>query len=133
MSRRGSKSDHDRQRPSILRWENEGGAEPEGPQTHLTPDQDEAPVRDQYDLKVTRVEFADLHARLIALESVTISLLYTASDRQLELAREMADYISPREGFTPHPLSLNAALHINQLVDRTLRLRDKRVLANERL
>ena len=78
---------------------------------------------DQYDLKVTRVEFADLRARLIALESVTISLLLTASDRQLELAREMADHIAPREGYTPHPLTLDAANHVNQLVDRALRLR----------
>lgn len=132
MLRRGSKSGDEPKKPSLERWENEGGAEPEGPQTHLTPHQREVPGQDQYDLKVTRVEFADLHARLIALESVTISLLYTASDRQLELAREMADHISPREGFTPHPLSLNAAHHIYQLIDRALRLRDTRTFADER-
>ena len=80
-------------------------------------------AEDQYDLKVTKVEFADLRARLIALESVTISLLLTASDRQIELAREMADHIAPRAGYTPHPLTLDAANHVNQLVDRALRLR----------
>lgn len=82
-----------------------GGAEPEGPQTHQTPAPDGAAHEDQYDLKLTKVELSDLHARLIALESLAISLLFTASDQQLELAREMADHISPREGHTPHPLT----------------------------
>jgi hypothetical protein len=30
----------------------------------------------------------------------------------------MADYISPRPGFTQHPLTIQAADHINDLVDR---------------
>ncbi|MCY7398896.1 MAG: hypothetical protein LH466_08695, partial [Sphingomonas bacterium] len=114
------------QRRSLARWDNEGGAERDGPQTHQNPVPDASSGKDQYDLKVTKVEFSDLHARLIALESVTISLLLTATDHQLELAREMADHISPREGYTPHPLTLNAANHINQLIDRMLRLRQIR-------
>jgi hypothetical protein len=91
------------------------------------------PGEDQYDLKVTRVEFADLRARFIALESVTISLLLTASDRQFDLARAMADHISPREDFKPHLLTLNAANHIKQLIDRMLRLRDDASANKDRL
>jgi hypothetical protein len=123
MSRRRSETAAGLKTQSLARWENEGGAEPEGPQTHLTPAPDAFAHEDQYDLKLTKVELSDLHARLIALESLAISLLLTASDQQLELAREMADHISPREGHTPHPLTLNAANHINQLIDRMLRLR----------
>jgi hypothetical protein len=123
MSGRRSDSADELQTRSLARWNNEGGAERDGPQLHQNAIPGATPAEDQYDLKVTKVEFADLHARLIALETVTISLLLSASDRQLELAREMADHVSPREGYTPHPLTLNASNHVNQLIDRALRLR----------
>ncbi len=122
MSRRRPETDVQFPSRSPVERDNARGAERDGSQTNLNPNLDALSGEDQYDLKVTRVEFADLHARLIALESVTISLLLTASERQLELAREMADHISPREGHTAHPLTLNAAHHINQLIDRMLRL-----------
>ncbi len=123
MSRSPSESVDELQTRSLARWDNEGGAERVGPHTHQNPIREAPSGEDQYDLKVTKVEFSDLHARLIALESVTISLLFTATDHQLALAREMADHISPREGYTPHPLTLNAANHVSQLIDRMLRLR----------
>ena len=126
MSRRRSESADEVQRRSLARWDNEGGAERDRAQIHRNTAPDASSGEDQYDLKVTKVEFSDLHARLIALESVTISLLLTATDQQFKLAREMADHISPREDFTPHPLTLNAANLINQLIDRTLRLRQSR-------
>jgi hypothetical protein len=53
-----------------------------------------------------------------------ISLLATASDRQLELAREMAGYISPRPGSTQHPLTTHAAADMIDLVERSSRFRD---------
>ena len=122
----GPRPETDDERPSRSPAERDDdkGAERNSTQTHLNPARDALSGENQYYLKVTKVEFADLRARLIALESVTISLLLTASDRQLELARAMADHISPREGYTPHPLTLDAANHINQLIDRMLRLRD---------
>jgi len=40
-----------------------------------------------------------------------IALLAGASDRQLDLAHEMAAYISPRPGFTQHTLTVHAAAH----------------------
>jgi hypothetical protein len=50
-------------------------------------------------------------------------LLAEASDRQLETAREMAAFISPRPGFTHHPLTIQAATHMIDLVDRAERFR----------
>jgi len=68
-------------------------------------------------------ELGALHVRVIALENLVIALLATASDRQLELAREMASYISPRPGFTHHPLTTHAAAHMRDLVERASRVR----------
>ena len=55
---------------------------------------------------------------MIALENLVIALLSQASPQQLDLAREMATYISPRPGFTPHPLTIHAAAQMVHLVDR---------------
>jgi hypothetical protein len=52
-----------------------------------------------------------------------IMLLADGSDRQLQLAREMAAYISPRPGFTPHPLTTQAAAHMVDLVERAIHYR----------
>lgn len=64
-----------------------------------------------------------LHIRVIALENMVISLLAQASDRQLDIAREMAIFISPRCGATPHGLTIGAAVEMNSLVDRASRFR----------
>lgn len=63
-------------------------------------------------------ELVQLRVRVIALENIVIALLAQAPDRQLELAREMAAYISPRHGFTPHPMTVHAAAEMNSLVKR---------------
>jgi hypothetical protein len=68
-------------------------------------------------------ELVVLRVRVIALENLLISLLATASDQQIELAREMAGYISPRPGFTPHPLTTHAAAHMINLLERSSRFR----------
>jgi len=57
---------------------------------------------------------------VIALENLVIALLAEAPDRQLAVAREMAAYISPRPGFTHHPLTIQAATHMVELIDRTV-------------
>ena len=54
-----------------------------------------------------------------------IALLAAASDRELDAARNMASYISPRLGFIRHPLTLHAAGHITDLVERAARVRSK--------
>ena len=73
---------------------------------------------------MTNAELVQLRIRVIALENLVIAFLAEASDRQLELVREMATYISPRPGFSQHPLTLHAASQMNNLVDRAGHFRD---------
>lgn len=68
-------------------------------------------------------EFMQLHMRMIALENLVISLLAESSGRQLDLAREMAAYISPRPGATPHRMTGQAALQMRHLARRALHFR----------
>ncbi|MDP2817502.1 MAG: hypothetical protein Q8O29_04340 [Polaromonas sp.] len=67
---------------------------------------------------LANAELVQLQVRVIALENLLIALLAQASDRQLTLAREMATYISPRPGYTPHSLTLHAADQMLHLVER---------------
>jgi hypothetical protein len=73
---------------------------------------------------LTNTELVQLRVRVIALENLVISLLADASDRQLEHAREMAAYISPRPGVTHHALTIHAAAHMVDLVERAQHYRD---------
>jgi hypothetical protein len=104
---------------ALSRWDNEGGAEPNGPQMASAPVEGEAPMPEN-----GPAEIAALHVRVIALENLLITLLATASDRQLELVGEMAAYIAPRPGFTHHALTTQAAAHMVDLVERAARFRD---------
>lgn len=112
-------SDRSQQREkAIARWENEGGSIPRRPHDAVISDQQsEVP-------ELTDVELVNLRVRVIALENLVISLLAGATDRQLDLAREMASYISPRPGFTQHPLTTHAASQMIDLVERSSRFRD---------
>ena len=38
-------------------------------------------------------------------------------------AREMGDYISPRRGFSHHPLTIQATNHMTNLIDRAIHFR----------
>lgn len=71
----------------------------------------------------TQTEWEQLRIRVIALENLVITLLAEAPLRQRTLANEMAAYISPRPGCTPHPLTLRAADEMRSLVDRAERFR----------
>lgn len=66
----------------------------------------------------TNAEWVQLRVRVIALENLVIALLADGPDRQRALVREMATYITPRTGFTPHPVTLRAAEEMLSLVDR---------------
>jgi hypothetical protein len=102
---------------ALSRWDNEGGAGPCGPQkAQISGVQPEVP-------DLTNAELVQLRVRVIALENLVISLLAEAPDRQLDLAREMAAFISPRPGFTHHPLTIHAATQMIDLVDRAGRFR----------
>lgn len=102
---------------ALSRWDNEGGAIPGvPPKAPAAEDTIPMPTNDA-------AELGALHIRMIALENLVIALLATASDEQLELTREMASYISPRPGFTHHPLTTHAAAHMIDLVERASRFR----------
>ena|SRR5579864_5030945 len=98
---------------ALSRWDDEGGAGPCGPQQGLS----SGAVRSEIP-QLTNAELVQLRIRVIALENLVISLLAEASGRQLDLAREMAAFISPRPGFTHHPLTIHAAAQMIDLVDR---------------
>lgn len=102
---------------ALSRWDNEGGAGPHGAQERpLDVNPAEIPP-------LTNAELVQLRVRLIALENLMISLLAEGSDQQLGCAREMAAYLSPRAGFTHHPLTIQAAAHMDDLVDRAIHYR----------
>jgi hypothetical protein len=73
--------------------------------------------------ELSNAELVHLRVRVIALENLVIALLAQGSDQQLAVAREMASYISPRPGFTQHPLTLHAAAQMSDSVDRAQRFR----------
>jgi hypothetical protein len=98
---------------ALSRWDNEGGASPQCPQEGLISGEVQSQVPE-----LTNAELVQLRIRVIALENLVITLLAEASDRQLDLAREMAAYISPRPGFTHHPLTIHAAAQMIDLVER---------------
>lgn len=106
-------SDPSRQRQIALsRWDNEGGAVC-GPQKGQISEELRSDVPE-----LTNSELVQLRVRVIALENLVISLLAEASDRQVDLARGMAAFISPRPGFTHHPLTIHAATLMVHLIDR---------------
>ncbi len=71
----------------------------------------------------TQTELTRLRMRVIALENLVMALFAAATSRQHDLAREMASYISPRPGMTPHPLTIHAANQILHLLDRASEFR----------
>jgi len=104
---------------ALARWDNEGGAGAGGPQVHAA-SVDEAIAAPA----MTDSELKALHSRIIALENLVTSLLATANDHQLGLARAMAVFITPRPGYTRHPLTIHAAAHMINLVERAALFRD---------
>ena len=96
---------------ALSRWDNEGGA-----LTAVSHASGDIP-------ELTNAELVQLRIRVIALENIMIAVLAEGSDRQLQVAREMAEYISPRLGFTQHPLTIQAADHMTDLVNRAIHFR----------
>lgn len=102
---------------ALQRWDNEGGGGGRSPVNERPEEaQGIAPP-------LTNAELVQLQIRVIALENLVIALLAQATGAQLELIRDMAAYISPRPGFTPHPLTLGAAGEMMSLVDRSSHFR----------
>lgn len=98
---------------ALSRWENEGGAG--SGRRHREPALEDEP----FDAPpLTNTELVHLRIRVIALENLVIAMLAEAPERQLALVRDMAEYISPRPGYSPHPLTIRAAGEMLSLVDR---------------
>jgi hypothetical protein len=101
---------------ALGRWEDEGGAEPDGAQL-LAPER----LSSGASSPPTAAEWAEMHTRVIALETLVVALLATAGDAQRSLAREMAEMITPRAGARPHPLTVHAAHRMGDLIERAKR------------
>lgn len=104
---------------ALSRWDNEGGAGPGGPQKGEVSGSVESEVPE-----LTNAELVQLRIRVIALENVVIALLAGASDRQLDLVRDMAAYIAPRPGFAQHSLTIQAAALMVDLIARANQFRE---------
>ena len=63
-------------------------------------------------------EAANLRVRLVAIENILVAMLAAAPESQLDLIREMAAYISPRSGKTPHRLTVEAARNMLAIIER---------------
>lgn len=96
---------------AISRWDNEGGA-------IAAVANSPAHVPD-----MSNAELVQLRIRVIALENLVIGIIAAGSDAQVQVARDMAGYISPRPGATNHPLTVSAAHHMTDLVERAIRFR----------
>ncbi len=107
--------DQDPPVPALERWDDEGGAEPDGPQLSAPERLAAAPTGPN------GADWAEMRTRVIALENLVIALLATATDEQRDLARGMADYIAPRPGATPHRLTVHAAHRMSDLLARAER------------
>lgn len=96
-------------------WDNEGGAVSD--ETHVA--MTGAP-------NMTNAALVLLRVRVIALENLLIALLAEGSDRQRRAAVDMAEAISPREGFSEHALTIRAARRMTDMVERAGRIRAAR-------
>jgi hypothetical protein len=95
---------------ALSRWDNEGGALA----CRLLDDSELAKDIPQS----IGTELEHLRVRVIALENLVISLLSQGPERPRALGRAMANFISPRPGFTEHPRTLAAASAMVHLVER---------------
>lgn len=97
---------------ALARWDNEGGAIASMAQIAASAVPD-----------MTNTELVHLRIRVIALENLMIAVLAEGSEQQRRMAREMAALITPRPGYTQHELTIHAADHITDLVERADRFR----------
>ena len=104
-------------RRAIGRWENEGGS--------LDGGSDQKQVATVAG-KIGDAEDGNIKVRLIALENLVVALLAEAPESQSELVREMARFISPRPGMTPHRLTIEAARNMLAIVERAAQYRSIR-------
>jgi hypothetical protein len=107
---------------AVSRWDNEGGAG-EGGRVH--PAVSDAAATDA--LPLTNAELVHLQVRVIALENLLKVLIVDAPEHQVALMRGVAALISPRIGFTQHPLTVQATACMINLVESAAHLRELRL------
>jgi hypothetical protein len=66
----------------------------------------------------TNAELVHLRIRVIALESLMVTLLAEASDGQRDLARDMAATISPRQESARHSVTIHATRQMLNMSQR---------------
>ena len=108
-------------RRAIGRWENEGGSVCAW-HREIPAEGNPATVAGE----IGDAEAANIRVRLIAIENIIVALLANAPHDRLELIREMADFISPRPGMTPHRLTIEAARNMLAIVERAEHYRTNR-------
>ena len=99
-------------RESLSRCDNNGGEGPSCPQDIFVAS------GLQTEVHLTNAELKQLQLRVIALENLVTALLAQASEGQLELASALAAYITPKQGSTPHHLTIHAARQMKHLISR---------------
>lgn len=109
---KSAQGETDTRRSALSRWDDEGGAIFSVP----TEAADEIP-------EISNTEMVHLRVRVIALENLLIAVLAEGSDKQIAVAREMAEYIAPRSGSTQHPLTVKAGNHMASMIERALHFR----------
>ena len=77
------------------------------------------------DPPLTNVELVQLRIRVIALERIVMALLAHPANGQLNAIREMAAYIYPRAGNTPHHLTIGAAGQMISLLEGAAHFRTR--------
>ena len=112
--------------PSLSRWEDEAGAT-----AHHLEDRAAAAAEPPDYPQLTNAELVQLRIRVIALENVVIALLTQADEACANRVHEMATYISPRAGFTHHPLTLHAAVQMESLVERSVHYQSMKAMPED--
>ena len=79
----------------------------------------------QSGVDLTNAEPVQLQVRVIALENLVTALLAGASENTTHIAQALAADISPRDGHTPHLLTIHAAELMVHLVERSARIPDR--------
>lgn len=75
---------------------------------------------------LTNAELVHLRIRVIAIENLMTAQLAQGSDCLLQVAREVAEQITPRPSHTRHPLTIQAANHMTGIIHRAIEFRSKK-------
>ena len=103
---------------AVSKWDDE---EEVGADSRVPPEPGALPTAA---LPLTNAEIVHLQVRVIAIENLLRVLLADASAEQLKLMRDVAGFITPQAGYTQHPLTIQAAACMINLVDNAAHLRD---------